>query len=60
MKVKKILPVVTVLVLIVTLFGALPATAAPDNAPGGVRGPKFYDNVAFASRRAWSSWQRGA
>lgn len=48
MKVKQILPLVTVLVLIVTLFGALPAGAAPNSAPASrPPSPKFYDNVAF-------------
>src|SRR5690349_15635527 len=48
MKVKQILPWITVLVLIVTLFGALPAGAAPNSAPASrPPRPKFYDNVAF-------------
>jgi hypothetical protein len=46
MKVKQILPLVTVMVLIVTLFGTLPAAAAPNSAFRAPR-PKFYDNVAF-------------
>ena len=48
MKVKQILPWITVLVLIVTLFGALPVGAAPNSAPASrPPRPKFYDNVAF-------------
>ncbi|HXQ35178.1 MAG TPA: hypothetical protein VN843_14275, partial [Anaerolineales bacterium] len=50
MKTKQILPLMTVLVLIVTLFGTIPAAAAPKNtSPQAVQGPKpkFSDNVAF-------------
>ncbi|MFT3895156.1 MAG: hypothetical protein QM730_26320 [Anaerolineales bacterium] len=46
MKVKQVLPIVTVLVLIVTLFGTFPAAAAPKAAAKAPK-PKFYDNVAF-------------
>jgi hypothetical protein len=47
---KRILPLITTLVLIVTLFGAIPAAAAPQDtslqAANGPK-PKFSDNVAF-------------
>jgi len=50
MKIKQMLPLVTILVLIVTLFGTIPATAAPENvslqAANGPK-PKFSNNVAF-------------
>src|SRR5919197_4779225 len=50
MKTKRILPLVTTLVLIVTLFGTIPATAAPANTSSQAVNspkPKFSDNVAF-------------
>src|ERR1041385_8866686 len=47
MKVKRILPLVTVLVLVVTLFGTIPAVASPNSATLKAPKPKFYDNVAF-------------
>ena len=50
MKTKQVLPLITTLVLVVTLFGTLPAAAAPKNislqAAQGPK-PKFSDNVAF-------------
>ena len=48
MKVKRFLPLITTLVLIVTLFGTIPAVAAPNGATTvKAPKPKFYDNVAF-------------
>src|SRR6476660_6100373 len=50
MKIKQVFPLVTTLVLIVTLFGTIPATAAPSNVSSlAAQGPKpkFSDNVAF-------------
>src|SRR4026209_720413 len=50
MKTKQVLPLITILVLIVTLFSTFPAAAAPKNislqAAQGPK-PKFSDNVAF-------------
>jgi hypothetical protein len=50
MKIKQVFPLVITLVLIVTLFGTIPAVAAPKNtslqAANGPK-PKFSDNVAF-------------
>src|SRR6185503_4995985 len=50
MKVKHVFNWLTALLLIITLYGALPAAAAPDDGSlQAARGPKpkFYDNVAF-------------
>ncbi len=48
MKVRNILPIVTALVLVVTLLGTIPAVAAPQGAQTfKAPKPKFYDNVAF-------------
>jgi hypothetical protein len=50
MKIRQVFPLITTLVLIVTLFGTIPAAAAPENvslqAAQGPK-PKFSDNVAF-------------
>ena len=50
MKTKQVLPLIMALVLIVTVFGTIPATAASANvsslAAQGSK-PKFSDNVAF-------------
>src|SRR6185503_17926493 len=50
MKIKQVVPLITTLVLIVTLFGTIPAAAARKNislqAAQGPK-PKFSDNVAF-------------
>src|SRR5438067_3554534 len=47
MKTKKFLPLVTISVLIVTLLGAIPVGAAPQDAPFRAPKAKFSDIVAF-------------
>src|SRR5690242_9320153 len=47
MKAKQFLPFVTISVLIVTLLGAFPVGAAPQDAPSRAPKSQFSDNVAF-------------